>query len=367
MQRSVPPSPASRTRPPLLLVLDLNGTLLCRKKNKKGRSVPGGRITPRPYLQTFLRYCLGPLYDTRPRAAEDPFSSGRAVLAAHQPAGAQYWRRHGKSVCAPPPTPVHVMVWSSATRENVNRMVEQILPAARQRALLHRVWARETLVTPRDLQRRVETTKDLSIVWDELNRWEQYLATRAAPDARLPFRARALAHDRLQAYVKAAPPMEAAPPAAEDGTASAPLKSRESQALYAEARARTSAKLDDVYGAMLTYPYGPHNTLLLDDSASKARCQPHHHICVADYDAERARAYQHYMDHPDDADAADLDDVLLQCVGLLEELTDVDDIPAWIAAGHAAALAASGPSEARTRWLARAREALARMSIAIEP
>lgn len=99
----------------LLVVLDLNGTLLARSRGR-------GTITERPYLDRFLRYCL---------------------------------EHHS------------VMIWSSAQPESVAQMCGKIF-SPQQREKLVREWGRDTLeLTHKDYYDKVQVYKRLDRLWDE--------------------------------------------------------------------------------------------------------------------------------------------------------------------------------------------------------
>ena len=98
----------------LLLILDLNGTLLYRISSIKYIS--------RPYLKEFLAY----------------------ALANHS-----------------------VFIWSSARPQNVRGMCENLFTPT-QRRLLVGEWARDTLgLTPKQYERRVQVFKRLDQVWND--------------------------------------------------------------------------------------------------------------------------------------------------------------------------------------------------------
>ncbi|KAL9129126.1 MAG: hypothetical protein Q9217_002336 [Psora testacea] len=108
-------TPPTRLNTPqhLLLVLDLNGTLLSRKKGPK-------KYTPRPSLQKFLRYCF---------------------------------INHS------------ILIWSSAKPQNVDGICAQLFTLAQRRQLLGE-WGRETLeLTPNQYKERVQVYKRLSRIW----------------------------------------------------------------------------------------------------------------------------------------------------------------------------------------------------------
>ena len=99
----------------LLLVLDLNGTLLFRKRS-------AGTYNPRPSMDKFIEYCLD---------------------------------NHS------------VMVWSSARPENVSRICGDIFtPDQRKKVLLE--WGRDTLdLTSKQYNEKVQVYKRLDKIWND--------------------------------------------------------------------------------------------------------------------------------------------------------------------------------------------------------
>ncbi|KAM3072002.1 hypothetical protein ACMFMG_008468 [Clarireedia jacksonii] len=99
----------------LLVVIDLNGTLLYRPNRKFPT-----KFTPRPHAQKFLEYCV------------DTFT---------------------------------VVIWSSARQENVEPMCQTILtPRLRQKVIA--IWGRETFnLSPTDFNMRVQCYKRLTTLW----------------------------------------------------------------------------------------------------------------------------------------------------------------------------------------------------------
>lgn len=99
----------------LLVILDLNGTLLVRKDR-------GSKFTARPRVSAFLKY----------------------LLANHK-----------------------VMVWSSARPKNVKRMCDTLFRGEGLRQLA-RVWDRTHLrLTPEQYAEKVQVYKQLSWVWED--------------------------------------------------------------------------------------------------------------------------------------------------------------------------------------------------------
>lgn len=274
---------------PFLLVLDLNGTLLYRKKSKSGKC---GSVVARPYLQSFLRYCLGACYDMDAKAFAKawPFKDREPVY--FNVPGSDMWDTCKLSSYAlplpvgtkfyPPRTPIFVTIWSSATYSNVIQMIELITHSDVQRTLFQRVWSRDTLVTTFDSHRKVSTTKDLTIVWDELNRWSMYLENRISAKEKLCFRSRALADMRYCAWLDM---MRHRASSIEKKISNM----RSEQCLFYEAMERSNGRmLDLMYGPLMHTPFGPKNTILLDDSIGKARCQPNNHVCIPEYVKDEA-------------------------------------------------------------------------------
>jgi hypothetical protein len=84
--------------------------------------------------------------------------------------------------------------------------------------------------------------------------------------------------------------------------------------------------------------YSEFNTLLLDDSPLKAVHQPWNQLVIPEYDrreydsSNRAASLPHTTS-PVDAEDDGMDIILLSVVGILEELRNVVNVPAWIRGG----------------------------------
>jgi hypothetical protein len=98
----------------LLIVLDLNGTLLLRSNR-------GSNYRPRPFVNEFLAYCL---------------------------------EHHA------------IIVWSSARPHNVTAMVSQLF-TAKQRAKLVKIWSREHLRLGAHFEAKVQVYKQLTWLWED--------------------------------------------------------------------------------------------------------------------------------------------------------------------------------------------------------
>ncbi|KAK6849829.1 hypothetical protein PG995_013662 [Apiospora arundinis] len=124
---AIPPSHLPEPRR-ILVVIDLNGTLLHRPSHKNPT-----RFVERPHTRAFLDYCLN-------------------------------------TFC--------VAIWSSAKPANVNKMLDQLL-TPEERAKVVAVWGRDMLgLSPADYNARVQCYKRLSVLWADLahrlgQRWDQ--------------------------------------------------------------------------------------------------------------------------------------------------------------------------------------------------
>ena len=331
----------------LLVVLDLNGNVVYRAKNSSGRSIPNGRITSRPYLRAFLHYCLG----DRMRAKKTkswleswPKESRETIPYTYAPHGSDLWIRSGTTVTFPPRSRVNILVWSSATQANVHHMVNHILGSPAQ-ALVQRVWSRDTLVPTVQLNQKVSTTKDLNLLWNEMNAWEKYLAERHSDDERPAIKSHIVAESRRCKRTK----------------------------LGGISSEEADVGLDS--------PWGAHNTLIIDDSEYKARYHPNNHICIPEYTRKEQSVYVKYLEQQAQKERnaatplaravhdgtgliteADLDDALLQIVGVLDAVAHVENVSAWVRNGGLAELfTQSSP------WAKRGHVVLERLNIPVEP
>ena len=114
-------APKLLTQPqPLLTIIDLNGTMLDRGKNRDG-------FVARPGAREFLAWLM-----------DDSGSEGH---------------KH------------RVMVWSSARPHNVDKMIAKLFTPDQQKQLVA-VWARDTLgLTPEQYNQKVQVYKELQKVW----------------------------------------------------------------------------------------------------------------------------------------------------------------------------------------------------------
>ena len=123
-QAALPPIPLPPGTPaqPLLVILDLNGTLLFRSVNKKNHATSRNPVV-RPYLPFFLHYL---------------FSN------------------------------FNVMVWSSAHPDNVRAMVRAIM-LEHQQDKLCAIWARDTLgLNKLQMRSKLIVYKTLEPVWEKI-------------------------------------------------------------------------------------------------------------------------------------------------------------------------------------------------------
>lgn len=345
--------PRTSPRPPPFVVLDLNGTLLFRKKNGSGRAIKRERIVPRPYLYSFLRYCLGPMYDMNQEELQKawPLESRTTVDLRVAPYGTHFWLRAedpGK-VYEPPQTPVMLMIWSSATDVSVDGMIEEFTSSPIQRALFQRVWSRATLVRTRDLGRKVTTAKDLSIIWDDVNVWKAHIHGHSHVSRPPSVRPRAQAMHRLNAFYR-----------------ETFADMNDEDVFLAESQYRAAnGGADSIYGIVRHTPWGPHNTILLDDSENKARFQPKNHLCIPEFGAREASMFSQAKQSGQGLET--VDDYLLQCVGVLDALREEPDTLERLLDQYKTVLSADQPPEMHQYWSARGRAALARHAIPLVP
>ncbi|CBQ69353.1 conserved hypothetical protein [Sporisorium reilianum SRZ2] len=268
----------------LLVVLDLNGTLVFRAKSGNGRAVDSVRAVPRPFLFSFLQYCLG--LSTDAAAAR-----GKAVDAAQRPHGSHFWHTDADHVYEPRSAGhVEVVVWSSAQPFNVDAMVRASFDGA-VRAHILRVWARDTLVPLRFFQSKAESIKDLEIVWAELNAF----AHGQPSPGRLMAQARDVAD---QARPDDVPPASApTAPAADKKYRGKKHKDKMKQLKLnaKEAEERVSAALEAARMAEELGPWGAENTVLVDDSVAKARLQPYNHLLIPEFGKEDAGRMRNFI------------------------------------------------------------------------
>lgn len=112
-QANLPPRRLSSPKK-LLVVLDLNGTLLLRSNR-------GSNYTPRPHVPEFLTYCL---------------------------------EHHA------------LIIWSSARPHNVKAMVAQLF-TPEQHAKLVKIWSREHLRLGKHFEAKVQVYKQLPWLWED--------------------------------------------------------------------------------------------------------------------------------------------------------------------------------------------------------
>ncbi|CRK17001.1 hypothetical protein BN1723_011187 [Verticillium longisporum] len=183
-----PPTTLARPRA-ILVVLDLNGTLLHRPDRRRSHN-----FIERPYAKRFMHYCIDTLHvavwsSARPenvakmvaQLAEGggggdvaPAAYASRLVAAwgrdkFDLTPADYVKRRFMHYCI---DTLHVAVWSSARPENVAKMVAQlaegggdVAPAAYASRLVA-AWGRDKFdLTPADYVKRVQCYKRLQRIW----------------------------------------------------------------------------------------------------------------------------------------------------------------------------------------------------------
>lgn len=331
-------------KPLPLLILDLNGTLVYR--GARGlRSASDRSRSPilRPYLGCFLQYCLsvqGSQDDTEKRRqewGEWDKKSGRTPGKKYLPHGSHFWQTLGKEPVLEGNARFNVLLWSSAQPANVDLMARAILSPVQAEQLL-RVYARDTLVTKRLYGQKAPSVKDLEIIWAALNSFSPLSDQQSRGESRLFAEARSLEHQQGS--------------------------KRDTKTVENELRDLWQSNVVQVprvfhdatrsYGAQSDGKgYGPHNTLLLDDSTDKAHLQPFNHILVPEFDAARAKVFvaackkdgieldttllasedRVHGQHDNSSSQDKVDDVLLQVVGVLEHARYQINVSSWIRFG----------------------------------
>jgi len=91
-------------------------------------------------------------------------------------------------------------------------------------------------------------------------------------------------------------------------------------------------------------------TILLDDSARKARLQPYNHLCVSEYNNVMHKETKAALEatQVDVGSRSSLDQTLLAVVGILETLRKESNISSWIRRGSLLDIASSCPADAET-------------------
>lgn len=262
----------------LLVVLDLNGTLVFRAKTGNGRAVDSVRAVPRPYLRCFLEYCLGPNNST-----------GKPVEWDRRPHGSHFWQAYNDTGASLEPSSsgkAEVVVWSSAQPFNVDAMVRGSFdPEVRARVL--RVWARDTLVPVRFYHGKSESVKDLEIVWAELNGF----ANGQLGGGRIMAEVR---DKEDQARPDDKPAVEGSG-GKKEGYKGKKHKERLKREKEEREKEGVSAALEAALTAEELGPWGASNTVLVDDSSDKARLQPWNHLLIPEYGKRQANMMRSFI------------------------------------------------------------------------
>lgn len=316
-----------------LLVLDLNGTLVHRGHN---RVVGAQHPTRRPYLSSFLQYCLGVKDPSFQHAEEDDTNlSATDVDDAAAIYRRKEWLIRGPSLRGRVSNDLHglhyqatdpgasesatdvvatqrLLVWSSAQPQNVDSMVQAILHPA-QAAQLVRVWARDTLVPQRLYKHKSPSIKDLEVIWNALNHAAAFdvkaeqSSTEPAEVHEGERRVNAEYRDRTDHKYPDGSESESDSDSSGkkghgksgSGKYAPPSRGKRHGAAHvahlASLQYVKQPKLSAARQWQESRGFGFHNTLLLDDSTDKARMQPYNHLLIPEFDHERAagtRAYR---------------------------------------------------------------------------
>jgi hypothetical protein len=346
------PTNTQTPKPLPLLVLDLNGTLVYRASRSSGSAAERSKYpTLRPYLASFLQYCLAVEAETQPdpsicqeawrkwqedrvgkneeQTEQDHQTNGdedaRMSEAPHPKThGTHFW---SKTHSEPEPlqfASYRLLLWSSAQPQNVDHMARAILNPNQAEQLL-RVYARDTLVTRKFYSLKSPSVKDLEILWAALNNLTSEGELKKRGEERLFAEAR----DREDRQIH------------KDQTALEKLHHLWNEKIVLPKENDNSGTYSDGFG------YGPHNTLLLDDSVSKARIQPFNHLLVPEFDAARANVVKKYKkkqsnesgkeeegeETDQEEEVEEPEDILLQVIGVLEHARYQKNVSSWIRFG----------------------------------
>ncbi|KAK9898149.1 hypothetical protein P389DRAFT_29787 [Cystobasidium minutum MCA 4210] len=281
---------------PKLLVLDLNQTLVTRKK---ATSQGARNATPRPYLSAFLEYICG----------SDEVSPG------------VFQRRF------------NVMIWSSAEAANVHTMCEGMClftNSGTQAPLLVDVWDRSSMdLTIEQYHSKYQGIKDLTKVWRIL-RWDPM-------DPASPNPALLQNNGTANGRTPAAQPRTSNPrPENEHNKqhryptpAPSPAPSMASSSSSASTLSTTSYKKKDLQWSQL-------DTILVDDTPSKASLQPFNHLCIPSWKPPTKAGTISDTGSPfhSNNDPLRPDNCLVQIVAMLDRLRCHTNVSAAIQASH---------------------------------
>ena len=294
IQSSTPPSRLASPQP-LLVILDLNGTLLHRSKQRRSKC-----ITARPYLAEFFSDIISlPEESTisNPLIPSSSFSSTSQSTLKPTP------NLHPFSATSPT---YSVMIWSSARSENVKRMCNQLLTAEQQSRLVA-MWARDRLqLSSAQYAAKLPVYKQLKWVWASDQIKETY-----------PERINARSSHGKNYY------------AIKDHIDSGAVGNLSNSKNY----------------------WGQHNTVLLDDSASKAKAEPYNVIVLPEFEGFEKGSDCEYVANAAEHTSSRIHKVnqcmpvLQQVWRYLEELSYQRDVSSYIrakpfvAAGYIAKIA----------------------------
>jgi hypothetical protein len=317
-----------------LLVLDLNGTLVFRgARNGNNAAERSKQPQLRPYLKSFLQYCLGiQRTDVSIEEHQDAWdgwvsssTNGREQgKEKDSPHGTQFWRNTAEPK-AESQAKFRLLLWSSAQPHNVDSMARAILSPEQAEQLL-RVYARDTLVTRRLYSQKAPSIKDLEILWTVLN--NESIGREG--------------ERRLSAEARDREDQESPD---EDSSDSEVINRGAANEAARRAQERVIMPTENGKDYQDGRGYGQHNTLLLDDSVDKAGLQPFNHILLPEFNHNRAHMAARAMRDGEDSQDEQLekstesnkkevvDDVLLQVVGVLEHARYQVNVSSWIRFG----------------------------------
>lgn len=290
-----------KNKRPKLLILDLNNTLVARRK---ATSKGANNATPRPYLSNFLEYiCGSELVDGQLQRRFNVMVSITLTINL-----SSHWLTR----------PI-AQIWSSAQSDNVELMCENLClftNAGQQAPLLVDIWDRSSMdLTDEQYASNFPTVKDIGKVWKNLS-WT--------------------------------PPTALRPPDAQEELSS----TSSSSSANGDAEERGKAwRYNDVH-------WTQYDTILVDDSPDKACLQPHNHMQITPY---KPHAKDAIADSRTSA-FAPKDTALLQLAAMLEKLKSHSNVSAVIRHGIFSGL---GRGPVGEEWAAKGRQVMISKGIAL--
>jgi hypothetical protein len=100
-------------------------------------------------------------------------------------------------------------------------------------------------------------------------------------------------------------------------------------------KTQTTKDLNKPWKKLIGHGHDARSTVLIDDSALKARLQPYNHLCLSEYDAAARSRDSRALSQRDTkrAEWEKFDNMLLAVIGILDEIQHQDNVSSWIKNG----------------------------------